>query len=151
MIRRQYGSASGRRSIREFWDMQARGASAEEMLDPSSKAGGLEKGLSSVIAEQKRLFVGKVLFQFSTEGLSKSDRVRFFYGLKGRGSNRGIIDDCNGVHLGPGVVLLPRRHAPAMEDFLVDFNADFHIQDIWVLQPSRKSQIRKAFERKSVR
>lgn len=140
----RYGSDRRRVSVRELWRMQEEG-----LTEWRPMIRGAER-IDAPLTQSAR-YVGKTLFTFSTSELNKTDRVRFFYGLKGRGSNKGIVEDSNGVHLGPGVVIVPKRYAQAMESFLASFGSEYSRKDIWVLQRSRSMRIKQAFESRSVR
>ena len=58
------------------------------------------------------------LFTYSTEHLSKTDKVRFYYALKGRDGRSGIVIDYNIVHLGRTVLLVPEKFDENVNDFL---------------------------------
>jgi len=57
------------------------------------------------------------LFTYSTSHLSKTDRVKFFYALKGR-TSPGILKQTKSEFLARGVILTPTASAEKIENFL---------------------------------
>lgn len=133
-----YGTNRGRRSIREFWNIQ------EEIAKDVTET---PNDLTETGIMDASRFSKNVLFTFSTAELSKTNRVRFFYALKGRGRKQGIVEDLNAIHLGPGAVLVPSRFSGTMERFLIGFNTSHQRLDMWILKDSRKMRIRRGFEK----
>ena len=58
----------------------------------------------------------KVIFIYSIDNLSKKDKVRFFYGLKGRKKD-GLLFKTRSYKLGRGVVLVDRENEKVFEEF----------------------------------
>lgn len=134
-----YGSNQRRRSIREFWRLQEEIAKRRESHELESSP--------NIQVDPSPEYSRKVLFTFSTATLSKTNRVQFFYALKGRGRKQGIVDQLGASHLGPGAVMVPWRFSGAMERFLQRFTADYSRLDFWTEKPSRKMRIRTAFDK----
>ena len=63
-------------------------------------------------------FLPRVLFTFNAGHLSKKDKVRFFYALKGRGVQDGLVQRINAEHLGPGVLLVSSDKASEVDAFM---------------------------------
>jgi hypothetical protein len=59
----------------------------------------------------------KVLFTFSTQKFLKKDKIRFYYGLKGRDGKSGIVKATKAEHLGSAVILVDIKHEKEWEDF----------------------------------
>ncbi len=103
--------------------LDIRAMSLEELFDPNNLAslGVVIEGLSlkrnKPLAE---LMNGKAytLFRFTLEGLSRKDRVRFQYALKGRDMKSGLLKELNGEQWGAWVIVIPIQHTYRFRDFL---------------------------------
>ena len=133
-----YGSNQRRRSIREFWNLQEEIAKEQETDELV--------GTPQSNVDHQPTYTRNVLFTFSTATLSKTNRVQFFYALKGRGRKRGMVDQLGADHLGPGAIMVPGNFSGAMERFLQRFTTDYSRLDFWIEKPSRKMRIRQAFD-----
>ncbi|VVB81291.1 Uncharacterised protein [uncultured archaeon] len=71
-------------------------------------------------------FVAKCVFQYSTEHLLKKDKVRFYYALKGRDGNSGIVKNLNVEQLGRAVLLVSESRAPDVDEFLNYWKCKFN-------------------------
>ena len=60
----------------------------------------------------------RVLFTYTTTHLTYTDKVRFYYALKGRDGKTGIIQSASIEQLGKTVLLVPKEQAANVEDFL---------------------------------
>src|SRR3989344_1983431 len=95
-----------------------------ELFDESFKAreGILSEGYS--IVNKKSLSEGfgyssLILFKYELKGFNKSNRMRFYYGLSGRGKNdKGIIDDLSLIKFSDTILLCPVENAEKMKEFL---------------------------------
>ena len=68
--------------------------------------------------EQEASPAERVLFTYMTEHLGYTDKVRFYYALKGRDGKGGIVVDAHVEQLGKTVLLVPKEHAQSVEEFL---------------------------------
>ena len=59
-----------------------------------------------------------VLFTYSTRHLNKSDKVRFYYALKGRDGNSGVLKKYVYDHLAKTVLLVLKKNESPIEEFL---------------------------------
>ncbi len=82
--------------------------------------------------QEKTNYVEKVLFTYSTEHLPKKDKVRFYYALKGRDGDSGIVVDYEVDHLGRTVLLVPIKFAGDVFDFLKFWKCEFKQKEILV-------------------
>jgi hypothetical protein len=57
-----------------------------------------------------------VLYTYSLTNQPKSIKVRFVYLLKGRGKERGIVDELKGKFLVPGCFMIPIKHDKEMQE-----------------------------------
>jgi len=103
--------------------LDVRAMSLEELFDPNNLAslGVIIEGFS--LTKNKpmaELMNGKAytLFRFTLEGLSRKDRVRFQYALKGRDMKSGLLKELNGEQWGAWVVVVPIEHTYHFRDFL---------------------------------
>ena len=77
-------------------------------------------------------FVAKVIFTYSTEHLSKTDKVRFYYALKGRDGKTGIVKRCSIEQLGSTVLLVPDKHAANVNEFLQYWKCVYQQREVLV-------------------
>lgn len=63
-------------------------------------------------------FLDKFLFTYSLTHLSASEKVRFYYALKGRDGKSGIVKDYHIQQLGRTVLLVPSPFGVDVESFL---------------------------------
>ena len=76
--------------------------------------------------------VKHVIFCYSTEHLPKKDKVRFYYGLKGRDGNSGIVKDAKIEQLGRTVLLVPYQNAESVEKFLNSWHCSFSRREVFI-------------------
>lgn len=67
------------------------------------------------------------IFAYNTRHLKYSDKVRFFYALKGRGNKEGIIKHCHITQLGKTVLVLKPEYEKQMTKFLQEWGCDYKI------------------------
>lgn len=65
-----------------------------------------------------------ILFLYSAKALNKTDKVRFYYALKGRDGKSGILKQTASEFLVKGVLLTPIEHASQIQDFLRDWHCE---------------------------
>ncbi|MBW3004041.1 hypothetical protein KY337_05750 [Candidatus Woesearchaeota archaeon] len=58
-----------------------------------------------------------VIFTYSTEHLLKKDKVRFYYALKGRDGESGVVKRFNIEHLGRTVLMVPKEFEKDLDQF----------------------------------
>lgn len=78
--------------------------------------------------------VKKVIFSYSTEHLKQSDKVRFYYALKGRDGKSGIIARLNITQLGKTVLFVRSEHAQEVAEFLEYWKCKVERQEVFVEQ-----------------
>ena len=80
-------------------------------------------------------YLNKVLFKYELKKLSKSDRMRFYHALYGRGNSKGILKELNAVKFAETIVLCPQESSESMKDF---FNSwKIHYSNAPILIPKR--------------
>lgn len=72
----------------------------------------------------------KVLI-FNSSKLKGSNKVRFFYALKGRGSKSGIIKQTNSIYLARSAVLVSVKNYLQVVRFLRDWGCDFITKEVY--------------------
>lgn len=72
-----------------------------------------------------------VLYHYSTRFLSNSNKVRFFYALKGRDGKSGVVKDYGIEFLSKGILLVSIRYSDEIESFL----------DLWKLPYKKRMMI----------
>jgi len=72
-----------------------------------------------------------VIFTYSIENLSKTDKVRFYYAIKGRDGKHGIVKEWNITQLGRAVLLVPEKHEQDVRDFLTFWKSTFASRRVW--------------------
>lgn len=63
-------------------------------------------------------YLDKFLFTYSLSHLSASDKIRFYYALKGRDGTSGVVKDYHIQQLGRTVLLVPSPFEHDVESFL---------------------------------
>jgi len=58
------------------------------------------------------------IFSYAISHLKNSDKVRFYYALKGRDGRSGIIKTLNIFQFGKTVLMVSREHEKEMDEFL---------------------------------
>ncbi len=71
------------------------------------------------------------LFTYSTTHLKYSDKVRFYYAIKGRDGKSGIIKDCKIDQLGRTAFLVPKQHANTVDAFLKEWKCSYDRRAVW--------------------
>lgn len=74
-----------------------------------------------------------VIFTYSIENLSKTDKVRFYYAIKGRDGKHGIVKEWDIVQLGRAVLLVPEKHEQDVREFLTFWKSAFESRRVWGL------------------
>ncbi|MDP7182037.1 MAG: hypothetical protein QF486_05825 [Candidatus Woesearchaeota archaeon] len=64
------------------------------------------------------------IFTYDTKHLEYKDKVRFFYALKGRGGQPGIIKECNITQLAKTVLLVAPEHEKRVQAFLKEWECN---------------------------
>ena len=72
-----------------------------------------------------------VIFTYSLEHLNKTDKVRFYYALKGRDGKTGIVKAWNVEQLGRAVLLVMAKHEQHVQDFLKFWKCEFETKEVW--------------------
>ena len=75
-----------------------------------------------------------ILFWYELSNLKQSQKVRFFYALKGRAKQKGILKEINGLYLGKGVILVPVKFDNEMQDFFKQWKINFNRRRILLEQ-----------------
>ena len=73
------------------------------------------------------------LFAYSTKHLSSSDKVRFYYALKGRNGISGFLARTNSKHLAKSVILTPIEHDKEAIEFLTYWKCKFERRKVRLL------------------
>ena len=71
-----------------------------------------------MLSKERQRYTEKVLFTYSTEHLPKKDKVRFYYALKGRDGDSGIVVGYEIDHLGRTVLLVPQKFESQVDEFM---------------------------------
>lgn len=77
-------------------------------------------------------FKHKIIFSYSTKHLPVKDKVRFYYSLKGREGDAGIIKEYKVTQLGKTVLLVPTRFSQDVEDFLSYWKCKFNKYEVLI-------------------
>ena len=77
--------------------------------------------------------VAKVIFTYSIEHLSKTDKVRFYYAIKGRDGKSGVVKEWDIEQLGRAVLMIPEAREKELRDFLVFWKCAFNSRRVWVM------------------
>ena len=77
--------------------------------------------------------VSSVIFTYSLEHLSKSDKVRFYYALKGRDGKSGVVKKWNIEKLGRAVLLIAEKREKEVREFLEHWKCAYQSRRAWVM------------------
>ncbi len=69
---------------------------------------------------------------YSLSHLSSTEKVRFFYALKGRGKHEGIISKYQINQLSKGVLLTKEKQAPEVKSFLHYWRCPIKITEVYL-------------------
>lgn len=72
----------------------------------------------------------RVIISYSIEHLTKTEKVKFFYALKGRNGNEGFLIKNNIKQLGRAVLLVPVEHKSQTINFLKLWTCRFEKQEV---------------------
>jgi len=73
----------------------------------------------------KQLSGKKILYAYSTSHLKGSNKVRFFYALKGRDRNPGVLERTKSLFLAKGVLLVKPAQEQAIDNFFSAWSCNF--------------------------
>ena len=80
-----------------------------------------------------------VIYTFSTQHLKKTDKIRFYYALKGRDGESGIVKRAKILHLGKGVLLVPYIYDEEVSQFFRVWNLNYTRRAAIVEEEAEKS------------
>ena len=66
-----------------------------------------------------------MIYHYSSKHLTKTEKVKYYYALKGRDGKTGIVKALNLCHIGKGVILAPFRHGDDVEQLFKVWNISF--------------------------
>lgn len=72
----------------------------------------------------------KVIISYSIEHLEKTDKVKFFYALKGRNGKEGFLPKNNIEQLGRAVLLVPSESEIPTTQFLKSWGCNYNKKNI---------------------
>ncbi len=75
--------------------------------------------------KKSNLGINRTLFIYSSKHLSGSKKVRFFYALKGRGKNAGLIDGKSVIQLSKKTLFVSSRKKDEVRSFLNYWNCEY--------------------------
>lgn len=78
-----------------------------------------------------------VLVSYTISHLAKSDKVRFFYALMGRGDEVGVLQRSGTQRLGRCVLLVSREQSKEIEDFLKYWKCEYMQRLVYVERQER--------------
>ncbi|MEK6906776.1 MAG: nucleotidyltransferase domain-containing protein [Nanoarchaeota archaeon] len=123
------------------------GISYEKMFDASFVA--REDVFSDGYSFRKKEFLSSAfgyacfyLFKYSLKGKTDSEKMRFHYGLYGRGGEKGVLFLFNAVKFGNLSIICPLEKSDSMTEFFEKWKLDF--ERIKILIP--KQMIKRIFE-----
>ena len=73
-----------------------------------------------------------ILVSYAIEHLAVKDKVRFYYGLKGRDGQTGIVKQYQSKHLARGALLVPAEYKIEVETFLKEWKCMYQTKEVWV-------------------
>ncbi len=73
-----------------------------------------------------------ILVMYGIEHLVVKDKVRFYYGLKGRDGQSGIVKQYKSKHLARGALLVPLEYQSEVESFLKGWKCSYRMKEAWM-------------------
>lgn len=70
------------------------------------------------------------IYVYSSSHLTPTERVKFFYALKGRNGNPGILDTTQSVFFAKSVLSVLPNQSEEIEQFLKEWNCKFYVKKI---------------------
>lgn len=70
-------------------------------------------------------FSSKIIFRYELKGLSKSDRMRFYYALYGRTNEGGIIKETSSVKFSERIIISDIEHQENLKEFFSQWKIEF--------------------------
>lgn len=77
-------------------------------------------------------FIPRFIFTYSTEHLQKKDKVRFYYGLKGRDGKTGVVKQYKIEQLGRTVLLVPVQFEAEVDEFLKFWKCEYQKREVLI-------------------
>lgn len=74
----------------------------------------------------------RIIYAYSTKHLAVKDKVRFYYGLKGREGDTGIVKDCRIKQLGKTVLLVHIKFSKEVEEFLSYWKCKYNKYEVMI-------------------
>ena len=70
------------------------------------------------------------IYVYSSSHLTPTERVKFFYALKGRNGNPGILDTTQSIFFAKSVLSVLPNQSEEIEQFLKEWNCKFYVKKI---------------------
>lgn len=112
----------------------------EELFNPAffAREALLAEGIS--LRQQKPFSSGLgyaplFLFKYSLEKMNKSERMRFYYSLQGRGDEQGVLQKTKCLKFSDTIIFSPPESAEVIKDFLKKWGREY--QEFPILIPER--------------
>jgi predicted nucleotidyltransferase len=80
-------------------------------------------------------FTNLSLFRYELKGFSKTDRMRFYYSLNGRGDKQGILARYYAIKFSESIILCPMENLENLKEYFVQWNIKF--EEFPILIPQR--------------
>lgn len=114
----------------EKLNIQITSKSYKELFESSFKAREaiLSEGYSLILNKKISKgfgFINFVLFRYELKGKNKSERMRFYYSLYGRGKEKGILDKLKGLKFSGSTIFCPIESAEEMKEFFQNWNINY--------------------------
>lgn len=95
----------------------------EDIFNPDFLAGGsiVLEGYSLISGEflaEKLNINNYTLFKYDLENMDRNTKTKYNYAFKGRGDEKGVLEEVEGKHLSRGVVLVPISETGRFKSFL---------------------------------
>ena len=75
----------------------------------------------------------KTIISYSIEHLNKTDKVKFFYALKGRNGKQGILSQNKIEQLGRAVILVPDKSKVEITKFLNEWGCSYNKKNVIIV------------------
>ena len=77
------------------------------------------------------------IYTYSIAHLTHCQKIKFYYGLKGRDKKKGLLENTNTEQLGKGVLLVPKESWQQVTSFLQDWDCRYKTRIVFTQEAAQ--------------